>query len=143
MVLVDTNILAFLLIEGDRTTKAQELYVLDSDWHSDEFILVEFSNILATYVRTGDLTAAKAMGLLREAEGLLSRSLGSVPHAAALATANRYRVSVYDARFLVAAESHGTRLITEDQSLRKAAGGLALSLDEGLAFARSRIRRDS
>jgi predicted nucleic acid-binding protein len=55
MVVVDTNILAYLLIAGDRTREAQALYGRDSDWKSEAFLLVEFSNILASYQRLGEL----------------------------------------------------------------------------------------
>ncbi len=48
MVVVDTNILAYLLIVGDRTGDAQALYRRDSDWKSEAFVLVEFSNILSS-----------------------------------------------------------------------------------------------
>lgn len=64
MVVVDANILAYLLIEGDRTIDAQALFSRDPDWRSDEFVLIEFSNILATYQRSGALTAGMAENLL-------------------------------------------------------------------------------
>lgn len=35
MVVVDTNVLAYLLIEGDRTSEAQALFAQDSDWRSE------------------------------------------------------------------------------------------------------------
>ena len=56
MVVVDTNILAYLLIEGDRTRDAHALYSKDADWKSEAFVLIEFSNILATYLRSGALS---------------------------------------------------------------------------------------
>jgi predicted nucleic acid-binding protein len=69
VILVDTNILAYLLIEGDRTPLAQALYERDPDWRSEAFILVEFSNILATYVRTQAITDKQGLDLLTEASG--------------------------------------------------------------------------
>src|ERR1700730_10991075 len=59
MVLVDTNILAYLMIEGDRTAAVQKLFERDSDWCSEAFAIVEFSNIIATYVRTEVLSQAQ------------------------------------------------------------------------------------
>jgi predicted nucleic acid-binding protein len=55
MVVVDTNILAYLLIKGDRTADAQALFTRDAEWRSEGFVLIEFSNILATYQRSGAL----------------------------------------------------------------------------------------
>jgi predicted nucleic acid-binding protein len=134
MVAVDTNVLAYLLIEGDRTADAQALYVRDPDWRSEGFLLVEFSNILATYLRAGRLEGGAAEGLLASAERILSGSL-NLPHSSALGIATEFGVSAYDARFLGAARGLGTKLVTEDAKLRRAAPGLTQSLSQALASA--------
>ncbi|MGE0873490.1 MAG: type II toxin-antitoxin system VapC family toxin [Burkholderiales bacterium] len=131
MILVDTNVLAYLLIEGDKTAGAQALYERDPDWRSEGFILIEFSNIIATYRRGGALTAAAAAGLLADAEQILTGTL-NLPHAQALDLAAEFGVSAYDARFLGAARSLHTRLVTEDVRLRRAAPGLTQSLEQAL-----------
>jgi predicted nucleic acid-binding protein len=132
VVLVDTNIVAYLLIEGDHTRKAQALYALDADWKSEAFMLVEFSNVLATYWRAGELSRTQAVQLLAAAESRV-RGLLSLPHSSALETAHRFGVSAYDARFLAAAQKLGTRLVTEDGRLRAAAPALTRSLAEALS----------
>lgn len=132
MFVVDTNILAYLLILGDRTPEAQALFSHDADWKSEVFVLVEFSNILATYQRLGKLSKTQAEHLLHEAE-IRVRGLIRLPHLTALRTAQRFRVSAYDARFLATAENLGSRLVTEDAKLRTAAPALTQSLPEALA----------
>ena len=134
MVVVDTNVLAYLLIDGDRTADAQALYARDPDWRSEGFLLVEFSNILATYLRAGSLERGAAEGLLASAEQILSGSL-NLPHARALGIAAEFGVSAYDARFLGAARGLGTKLVTEDAKLRRAAPGLTQSLSQALVGA--------
>ena len=134
MVVIDTNVLAYLLIDGDRTADAQALYARDPDWRSEGFLLVEFSNILATYLRAGSLESGAAEGLLASAEQILSGSL-SLPHSRALGIAAEFGVSAYDARFLGAARGLGTKLVTEDAKLRRAAPGLTQSLSQALAGA--------
>ena len=134
MFVVDTNVLAYLLIDGDRTADAQALYARDPDWRSEGFLLVEFSNILATYLRAGSLERGAAEGLLASAEQILSGSL-NLPHARALGIAAEFGVSAYDARFLGAARGLGTKLVTEDAKLRRAAPGLTQSLSQALAGA--------
>ena len=131
MVVIDTNVLAYLLIAGDRTRDAQALLSRDPDWRSEAFLLVEFSNLLATYERAGALDRGQAQGLLATAETSL-RSLVNVPHAHALNVAAELSVSAYDARFLAAAQILGTRLVTEDGKLRAAAPALTLSLADAL-----------
>jgi len=132
MVVVDTNIVAFLLIECDRTRDAQALYGLDPEWKSEAFLLVEFSNMLATYERSADLTPHQADALLGSAESRM-RGLIALPHAVALAHARRFGVSAYDARFLAVAEKLRSPLVTEDARLRAAAPALTRSLAQALA----------
>ena len=131
MVVVDTNVVAYLLIEGDRTKQAQALFARDPDWRSDAFLLIEFSNVLATYLRSGGLSRAQAESLLAEA-GSRVRTTVNVVHSRALRVAEQYAVSVYDARFLAAALSLGGKLVTEDAKLRAAAPALTQSLGETL-----------
>jgi predicted nucleic acid-binding protein len=134
MVVVDTNILVYLLIAGDRTPKAQALFARDADWRSDAFLLIEFCSVLVTYLRAGTLSLAQAEGLLAEAEGRLHRLI-QAPHLQSLRIAQQLGVSAYDARFLSAARSLGTKLVTEDARLRAAAPSLTLSLGEALGGA--------
>ena len=132
MVVVDTNVLAYLLIEGDRTKQAQSLFARDSDWRSEAFLLVEFSNVLTTYRRMGALSAEQTESLLGEATTRV-RELLNVPNLQALRCAERFAVSAYDARFLAVAETLDVKLVTEDAKLRAAAPALTRSLAQALA----------
>jgi predicted nucleic acid-binding protein len=131
VVVVDTNIVAYLLIEGDRTRDAQALWARDANWRSEAFVLVEFSNILATYRRAGALTRGQAQALLAEAETRLP-GLIHLPHSRALSVAEQFAVSAYDARFLGAAQTLGAALVTEDARLRAAAPAITMSLADSL-----------
>lgn len=131
MVLVDTNVLAYLLIEGDRTTEAQALYAKDPDWQSEAFELVELTNILTTYTRTGALTREQGIKLLAEAETLLL-PLTSVSHQEAYEVAVEFGISAYDARFIALARQMKSKLVTEDAKLRKAVPAWTMSLSESL-----------
>jgi predicted nucleic acid-binding protein len=95
-------------------------------------VLVEFSNILATYQRLGELDANQAESLMNEAERRLT-GLIHLPRITALRTAQQYRISAYNARFVATAEKLGAKLVTEDTKLRKAAPSLTLSFAEALA----------
>lgn len=132
MVVVDTNVLAYLLIDGDYSRQARELFLRDPDWRSEAFILVELSNLLATYVRSRALSRVQAEGVLVQAESHL-RSVVSVPHRRALAVAAEHGISAYDARFVAAAQSLGGALVTEDAKLRAAVPGVTRSLAGALA----------
>jgi predicted nucleic acid-binding protein len=133
MLLVDTNVAAYLLIQGDHTAAAQRLYILDSDWRSEAFLLVEFTNVLASSIAAKRMTLSLAVDLLARATTLFDGKLARIPHASVLAIAARRRVSAYDARFIALADQLGQRLVTEDSRLRAAAPALTQSLAEALA----------
>ena len=133
MLLVDTNVVAYLLIDGDYTGAAQELCTRDPDWRSEAILLVEFTNILVSSIARKRMTLSLAGEFLAKAAALFDGKLGRVPHASVLAIAARHRVSACDARFLALADQLGSRLITEDARLRAAAPGLTQSLAEALA----------
>lgn len=133
MVVVDTNVLAGVLIEGPFTAAALALRAADADWHSEHFILVEFANVLATQVRAKRVALADALVTLHRAEHSLGLVLHPVDHGDALVMASGYGVSAYDARYLALARALGQRLVTEDAALRRKAPALTQSLAEALA----------
>lgn len=133
MIAVDSNVLAYLLIAGERTTLARAVLERDPDWHSEAFALVELTNILATSVRVGRLGAPSAKLALAKAQAVMDSGLHALAHAEALDLANRFRISAYDARYLGVALGLGVPLVTEDRRLRKAAPELTLSLAEAAA----------
>jgi predicted nucleic acid-binding protein len=133
VLLVDTNIVAYLLIDGDYTEAAQRLRKSDPDWRSEAFLMIEFTNVLATYIATKRMALLQAQDFLSKANALLEGKLARIPHVAVLAMAGRYRVGADDARFLALADQLGSRLVTEDAKLRAAAPALTQSLNEALA----------
>jgi predicted nucleic acid-binding protein len=136
MLLVDTNIVAYLLIDGDFSEAAQRLRKSDSDWRSEAFLMTEFTNVLAASIAVRRMTLPLAEDFLSKANTLLENKLTRVADTAALAIAVRFRVSAYDARFLALADQIGIRLVTQDAKLRAAAPKLTQSLAEALANAR-------
>jgi predicted nucleic acid-binding protein len=133
MLLVDTNVVAYLLIDGNHTKAAQQLRARDPDWRSEAFLLVEFTNVLASSIAMKRMTLALAGDFLAKAAALFDGKLGRVAHPSVLAIAARHRVSAYDARFLALADQLESRLVTEDAKLRAAAPALTQSLAEALA----------
>jgi predicted nucleic acid-binding protein len=132
VVLIDTNILAYLLLEGDRTALAQELYERDSDWCSEAFLMVEFSNVLATSIRSRAITREQGVKLLAGAEALVP-VLTSVQHERVLEAAIQFGTSAYDARFIALAMQMKIKLVTEDARLRSAVPAWTNSISEVLS----------
>jgi predicted nucleic acid-binding protein len=133
MILIDTNVLTYLLIAGDHTAAAQELRRRDSDWRSEALILVEFSNVLASSLAFRGMRLAVAQQLLRQAMRVMENNLARVSHPQALAVAAGFEITAYDARFVTLAQQTGLTLVTEDRQLRTAAPKFTESIEEALA----------
>ena len=133
MVLVDTNIVAHLLLAGEPGVAARAMYVKDPDWRTEPLLFFELTNVLATAMRSGGVTRAKAIQALEKAHQIFDGALHAVSDQHALDTAAQFRISGYDARFIAAAGALGSLLVTEDARLRKAVPRLTCSLAEALA----------
>ncbi len=132
MIAADTNVIFPLFVRGARTDAATKLYELDPIWLTEPFALIEFSNILSTYSRSGLVSREKALEYLELAQDFLVPNLISIPNSKALEMAIDYGVTAYDARFLAVAQRTGQLLVTEDTRLRRAAPKLTQSMDEAL-----------
>ena len=133
MQVVDTNIVVNLLIEGPYSQSARALHARDQDWQSEPLLLIELTNVLATIIRKLDCTLTNATAILHNAQRIMAPGLRRVADHDVLNAAAHFGVTGCDARFLVVARAVGTRLVTEDAKLRRAAPDLTCSLAEALA----------
>lgn len=134
MIAVDCNVLAYLLVDGDQTARARALLVHDADWHSEGLILIELTNVLATVMRARRMSMNDATAVLTQAHGVIEPGLHGADHQQALEMAVQFRVSAYDARYLVVARDLGVKLVTEDVKLRSAAPKLTQSLAGAVGY---------
>jgi predicted nucleic acid-binding protein len=129
VLLVDANIVAYLLVEGSKTAQARALWTIDSDWRAPRLLSYELANVFAQYVKQGGVSLERATAALEDAAGLIR--LGDQDPAAArvLEIASKLAVSAYDATYLAAAEALDTPLVTEDRRLLRAAPKITRSLE--------------
>lgn len=132
MLLIDTNVLAYLYLEGVKSKAVQELAVRDPDWQSESYLLIEFTNVLTRYLAANILPLVRVQEIFAQAAQKMDGSLHTVPHFEVLPICAEFNVTAYDARFLQLAQKLGLKLITEDKKLRTAAPGLTQSIDEAL-----------
>jgi predicted nucleic acid-binding protein len=130
MIVVDVNVIAYLLIQGDKTASAQQVYQNDPEWHVPILWRHEFLNVLATYVRHGGGKITDAEMLWQQGLSLLSSREHSVEMIDALRLATQYSISAYDAQYISLANAIGTPCITEDQRLQKAFPNIAYSMSQ-------------
>lgn len=120
MIVVDTNVIAYLYLPGDYTATAEALLELDADWAAPLLWRSEFRNILAGYVRRKALTFEMARDLQLEAEGLMAGAEHDVDSRLVLELARDSDCSAYDCEFAAVAMTLGVKLVTMDAQLLRA-----------------------
>lgn len=120
MIVVDTNVLAYLYLPGDYTADAEALLKQDSQWAAPPLWRSEFRNILAGYIRRKTLTFEQALSLQSEAESLLAGSEFEVDSRAVLELVGGSDCSAYDCEFIALAMRLETKLVTMDGKLLRA-----------------------
>ena len=130
MIVVDTNILAYLYLPGDFTQQAEALLAQDADWVAPTLWRSEFRNILAGFMRRGTLTFEQAYAIQREAEALLSGREYEMDSYDVLALVRKSDCSAYDCEFVALAVRLGIRLVTMDKKVLREFPGEAVALDE-------------
>ena len=119
MIVVDVNIVAYFLIEGEKTSAARDLLRREPDWRLPALWRHEYLNVLATFARNGGATTAEVLSLWRRGVEWLGPREQSVDMESALVLAVENRISAYDAQYIALAQKLQTLCVTEDQRLLK------------------------
>jgi predicted nucleic acid-binding protein len=128
MIVVDSNVVAYLYLPSDYTEKAEALLEHDADWAAPLLWRSEFRNILAGYMRRKTLTFEAARDLQREAESLLAGAEHEVDSREVLELVRDSDCSAYDCEFVALAMTLDVKLVTMDAKLLKAFPKYAVSL---------------
>ncbi|MFP5465455.1 MAG: type II toxin-antitoxin system VapC family toxin [Gammaproteobacteria bacterium] len=131
MIVVDSNIVAYLYLPGEYTVAAETLLEKDPVWAAPVLWRSEFRNILAGYMRRGSLTFQQAQDLQSEAEDLLNGAEYDVDSLSVLQLVRDSECSAYDCEFVALAMKLGTKLVTMDRKLLRAFPGVAVALSAG------------
>jgi predicted nucleic acid-binding protein len=127
LIVADTNLVAYLLIEGDNTPAARAVWSKDSRWMLPTLWRSEFLNVLTTSVRARVLTLAQAHETWQVANTVFGRSEVEPSGDDVLETAAKRNLSAYDAQFVVAAVDLDVPLVTSDRKLLNACPDLAIA----------------
>lgn len=131
MIVVDTNVVAYLYLPGDHTAKAESLLARDEHWAAPLLWRSEFRNILAGYLRRDILAFPAAQQLQEEAEGLLAGSEYEVDSRLVLELVRDSDCSAYDCEFVALAMMLSVKFVTMDAKLRKAFPKNVVTLSAG------------
>ena len=128
MIVVDTNVVAYLLLQGPQTAAAEALLEAHPTWAAPPLWRSEWRNVLCGYLRSGSLTLEQVIALQLQAETLVIGHEEPVQSEAVLRLAASSSCSAYDCEFVAAAQQLDAPLVTADRALLKAFPALTRSL---------------
>ncbi len=128
MIVVDTNVLAYLYLPGEHAEAAEALLEREPDWCAPILWRSEFRNILAGCLRRKDISFEQAVSLQAEAESLLAGGEYEVESRAVLELVRDSHCSAYDCEFIALAVKLNTKLFTMDKKLLRAFPNSAQSI---------------
>lgn len=128
MIVVDSNVLAYLYLPGSFTAAAENLLSREPEWAAPLLWRSEFRNILAGYLRRKSLSFEQAAALQAEAEHLLAGCEYELDSRAVLELVRDSNCSAYDCEFIALAHKLQTQLVTMDKKLLKAFPGCTVAL---------------
>ena len=130
MIVVDTNVVAYAVLPGERTAAALAVARRDPDWVAPFLWRSELRNILATAMRLRKMKLANALTAFAAAEELIQDVEIEASTGACLELAMAGGVSAYDAEFVLVAEQMGLALVTADRRLARAFPERAIYVEE-------------
>lgn len=119
MIVADSNLIAYLLIPGEKSLLAESIFLKDSEWAVPLLCRSEIRNIVTLYMRQQQMTLTQAKATLEKAELVWKEREFAIPTGEILELTSQYKVSAYDAEFVVLAKMLNIPLLTFDQPLRR------------------------
>jgi len=128
VIVVDSNVIAYLYLPGEFTSAAEALLERDPEWIAPALWRSELRNILTGYVRRELMTLEQAVAIQREAEALLAPGEADVDSGVVLGLAAQSGCTAYDCEFVALAKAFGISLVTMDKALLSAFSDVAQPL---------------
>ncbi len=132
MIVVNSNLIAYLYISGDRSNQAEQVYAKDSQWAAPLLWRSEMRNILALYLRKKILTLKDAHQIIEKAMEMMGGSEYEVNSRQVLSLAESSGCSAYDCEYVALAEDLGVSLVTADRQVLHQFPKIAISPEQFL-----------
>jgi len=134
MIVIDTNILAYLYLPGEKTKQTEKALIKDPEWVAPVLWRSEFRNILTNYTRSKILKLDYSLKTMNEAEILMSGGEYDIASVEVLSIAESSGLSAYDCEFVALALNLKVPLVTSDRKIIKAFSGTAISLEQFISL---------
>ncbi|MBC5799196.1 MAG: type II toxin-antitoxin system VapC family toxin [Candidatus Eremiobacteraeota bacterium] len=120
MIVVDTNIIAYLYLPNPLRESAVALLRADRAWRAPLLWRSEFRNVLGGYLRRADLALEAALSIYEAAVDLMRPGESAPPTGTVLGCVVASALTAYDCEFVSLAQSLCCRLITADRQILSA-----------------------
>ncbi len=130
MIVADANLIAYLILPGERTEQAEAVLLADPVWVVPSLCASELRSVLSRQIRAGNLTLNQAAAAMDRAVTLIGGREGPVDSRDVLALAQRSGCSTYDCEYVALAVALGANLVTSDKAVLKAFPAVAVSLEK-------------
>jgi predicted nucleic acid-binding protein len=117
VIVADTNLIAYLLVDGPFTKEARAVYEKDNDWVAPSFWRSEFRNVLVLSLRRSVMTFTEALEVMEDADLLMEGKDRDSASSRILRLAADSGCSAYDCEFVALAQDLGVPLVTSDRAL--------------------------
>lgn len=117
MIVVDTNILVYFHVEGDRTQEAWQVFQKDSEWYAPYLWRSEFRNTMVHYLRSNLLSLTDVLEFAEAAEKMMMGNELHLLPGDILPLAVSSSCSSYDCEFVALAKELGVPLVTADKKV--------------------------
>ena len=132
MIVVDTNIIAYLHISGKSTPLAIQLLEKDSTWIAPPLWQSEFRNLLLNYIRHDVIDLEVGINLMEDALITMQNRDLAPSHHLILTLAPSSALSAYACEFVALARELNCKLVTVDKQITKTFPDTAISLEEAI-----------
>lgn len=132
MIVIDSNIIAYLYLPSEFSDQAEQLLAQESHWVVPTLWRSELRNVLALYLRKNLLTFEQAYAIQTEAEMLLADSEYQVPSLDVLRLVETSDCSAYDCEFVALAKRLNAKLVTADKKILKEFPEIAVTMTQAL-----------
>ena len=117
MIVVDTNVIAYLFIPGQNSADSEALLKKDPIWHAPGLWRSEFRNVLVQYLRRSYISFSQALQIMSKAEQLMKGREYEVNSVHVIEISDNSSCSAYDSEYVALARDLGTKLVTTDQKI--------------------------
>ena len=115
MIVVDTNIIAYLFISGEFSEHAENVLLKDPQWAAPLLWRSELRSVLSRYIKKEFLSLEDAVDIMESASQLMENNEYDVNSRLVLTLAEENNLSAYDCEFIALAKDLNIKLVTADK----------------------------